>query len=358
MAQESEPADRGRFGLPGRKLGFSPFVLGLGFTLGALVVIAIGFGVRRAGTIIVILIVAGFVAVGLDRPVSTMVRHGMRRGVAVGVVALVGLVVACGGVAWLVPMFAHEVSQFFAAVPGYVDQLMAKAPASDLNSKTDLGKQITKAATPHNLAALAGGVLGGVAGLAGAMFFGITTAMLTLLILAKLPSIKEGGYHLIVASRRDRIGLLIDEMLNKVGGYLVGAVMVALCAGLAAFLWSFFAGVRYPFLMAVVVGFFDLIPQIGATIGSAVVTLVAWTSSLGLAIATLAFFCLYQLIENWLVYPRVMSRAVKISNLAAIVAALIGAAVFGVLGVLLAVPAYASLQLIVREVIFRRQDAQ
>jgi predicted PurR-regulated permease PerM len=78
----------------------------------------------------------------------------------------------------------------------------------------------------------------------------------------------------------------------------------------------------------------------------------------GLAVATLAFFCAYQGLENWVVYPRVMSRAVKISNLAAIVAALLGGAVFGVLGVLLAVPVYASMQLLAREVLLPRQEAR
>jgi predicted PurR-regulated permease PerM len=53
-----------------------------------------------------------------------------------------------------------------------------------------------------------------------------------------------------------------------------------------------------------------------------------------------------------------MSRAVKITNLGAIVCALVGFALLGVLGVLLAVPAYASAQLVVREVVFPRQDAR
>jgi predicted PurR-regulated permease PerM len=77
-----------------------------------------------------------------------------------------------------------------------------------------------------------------------------------------------------------------------------------------------------------------------------------------LAIVVLIFFCLYQGGENWVIYPRVMSRAVKISNLAAIVAAMAGWALFGVLGVLIAVPAYGSLQLLVQEVLIPRQEGR
>jgi predicted PurR-regulated permease PerM len=281
----------------------------------------------------------------------------MRRSAAyaIVVVAAVTLLLVVAGL--LVPVFAQQVGEFFAALPGYVDQLMAKRGTSALDTHTDIAGQVSRAVTTHHLADLAVGLLGGVATVAGALFFGFTTVMISLLLLWRLPRIKTGALRLVVASRRDRTRRLADAMLDKVGSYLVGAVLVGFAAGLTAFLWCWLTGVPYPFLMAVVVALFDMIPQIGATIGSTVVILVAWTTSFGLALATLVFFCAYQGIENWIIYPRVMSQAVKISNLAAIVAALVGGALFGVLGVLLAVPAFASLQLLVREVVIPRQDA-
>ncbi|HEY2791369.1 MAG TPA: AI-2E family transporter [Micromonosporaceae bacterium] len=346
------------YGRPGQALRLGPFLFGLIAAAGVLVALATALGVRRAGTILVAIVVAGFLSVGLDRPISALQRRGMRRAGAYAIVVGALVLVLCGGVGLIVPPFANQLGEFFTALPHNVDQLMSKRAAEGVNTHTDLSADATKLLTPQNLAALASGVIGGLAGLAGALFFGITTLMLTLLMLWRLPSLKEGGYRLVVASRRERVRLLTEEMLNKIGSYMVGAVLVAACAGIAAFLWTYFAGVSYPLLMAVLVAGFDLIPQIGATLGSTIVTLTAWTSSFGLAVATLAFFCAYQGLENWIVYPRVMSRAVKISNLAAIIAALLGGAVFGVLGVLLAVPVYASVQLLVREVLLPRQDAR
>jgi len=177
-------------------------------------------------------------------------------------------------------------------------------------------------------------------------------------VLAALDRLRAGSYRLVVASRRERVQALAEGVQERVGGYLVGAVGVALIAGTAAFAWCAIVGVPYPLLMSMVVALFDLIPQVGATIGSTIVILAALSQSIGLALVTLVFFCCYQGLENWVIYPRVMSRAVNISNLAAIVAAMIGWAVLGVLGVLLAVPAYASVQLLVREVVFPRQDAR
>src|SRR5262249_2712491 len=124
-----------------------------------------------------------------------------------------------------------------------------------------------------------------------------------------------------------------------------------------AFGWCFFTGVPFPLVMALIVAFFDLIPQIGATIASILVTLCGLSVSLGLGLSTLAFFCVYQAAENWFFYPRLMGRAVEITALGALTSAMIGAALLGVLGVIIAVPLYASASLIVREVVFPRQDA-
>jgi predicted PurR-regulated permease PerM len=201
-------------------------------------------------------------------------------------------------------------------------------------------------------------VLGGLLTVVGLAFTVITTGLLSLFILAGLENIRRGSYRLVVASRRDRVTRLSTAVQLKVGAYLVGAITIAAVAGTLAFIWCLSMGVPYPLVMATIVAFLDMIPQIGATIGSTIVILVSLTVSVPLALASLAFFCAYQGLENWLIYPRLMSRAVKITNLGAIVCALVGFALLGVLGVLLAVPAYASAQLVVREVVFPRQDAR
>jgi predicted PurR-regulated permease PerM len=347
------------YGEPGRRLRASPFLFGALATAGAAIVAVAFLGLYRIGTVIAMIVAAGFFALGLDRPVSAMQRRlSMGRGLAVTIVALAGLLFVCGVLALGVPPLAKQVGSFFGDLPERLSAALSNGRLTGLASDTDLKHDVSQVVTPANVATVAAGLIGGVGTLVGAIFVGMTTAILTLFVLGGLPRIRTGAYRLVVASRRDRVSVLADAVQDKVGGYIVGAVTVAACAGAAALLWSWLAAVPYPLVMALVVAVFDLIPQIGATIGSTIVILVALSQSLGLAVATLAFFCAYQGLENWVIYPRVMSRAVKISNLAAIVAAMSGFALFGVLGVLLAVPAYASIQLIVREVVFPRQDAR
>ena len=266
------------------------------------------------------------------------------------------MVVVCGALALALPPLVDQVNAFFTELPDKLHRALDHGGLGGLSHDTGFESKLSGAVTPGNVAKLATGLLTGAASLVGGIAIVGTTAILTLFVTASLDRIRAGAYRLVVASRRDRVSRLADAIQERVGGYLVGAFGIAAIAGIAALLWSLVAGVPYPVLMALVVAFFDLIPQIGATIGSTVVIVVALSSSIGLAVATLIFFCSYQGLENWVIFPRVMSRAVKISNLAAIVAAMVGWALFGVLGVLVAVPAYGSVQLLVQEVLLPRQE--
>ena len=95
----------------------------------------------------------------------------------------------------------------------------------------------------------------------------------------------------------------------------------------------------------------DLIPQIGATLGAVIVSLVAFATGLPAGIACVVFFVLYQQVENYLIYPKVMRRSVEVNEVAALLAALLGVALMGVVGALIAIPTVAALQLVLREVV-------
>ncbi|MGH2602864.1 MAG: AI-2E family transporter, partial [Dehalococcoidia bacterium] len=145
-------------------------------------------------------------------------------------------------------------------------------------------------------------------------------------------------------------------ILAKVGGYMVGSLALAALAGATSLVFLLITGIPYALALAFVVAIFDLIPQVGATLGAIVLTLVGLTVSVPVAIAALIFFILYQQLENWVIYPRVMRRTTAVSDLAAILGVLLGATLLGVVGVLIAIPATAAIQLIVREVVFPRQN--
>jgi predicted PurR-regulated permease PerM len=115
-------------------------------------------------------------------------------------------------------------------------------------------------------------------------------------------------------------------------------------------------GIPYPILLGLFVAILDLIPVIGSTIGGAVVSLVALTVSLPVAIATLAFYIAYRLAEDYLLVPRIMGSTVQVPAVLSIVAVLIGGSLLGIVGALVAIPVAAALRLLLQEVAFRRLD--
>ena len=113
--------------------------------------------------------------------------------------------------------------------------------------------------------------------------------------------------------------------------------------------------VPYAVALALLVALLDLVPLVGATIAAVIVSAVALFHSLPVGIATIAFFIVYQQFENYILVPRVMQRTAEVSPLATVVAALLGGALLGVVGALIAIPVAATVQIVVDEVVVPRQ---
>ena len=184
----------------------------------------------------------------------------------------------------------------------------------------------------------------------------LTVLIVTLYFLANLPFIKAKAYRLVPRTRRARVGLLSDEILSRVGGYVAGAVTIAGLSASLTYLLLLFLGVDYAIALSMVVFLTGLIPLIGATNGAFLITGVALFTSVKAAVVVAVWFLVYQQVENYFVYPRIMQRSVDVSPAATVVAVLIGGSLLGVLGALLAIPIAAAVQLVLDEVVAPRQD--
>jgi len=204
-----------------------------------------------------------------------------------------------------------------------------------------------------------GGVLGVGLAVLSAIANTFVVVVLTLYFLASLPGIKRFAYRFAPSSRRERVTYLGDQILANVGGYVSGAFLVALAAGISSLIFLFAVGLgEYAVALAVVVAVLDVIPMIVATLGAIVVTAIAFATDPKIGLAALVFYVIYQQVENYFIYPRVMARSVDIPGALIVIAALVGAALMGVIGALLAIPTAAAMQLILKEVLLPRQDVR
>lgn len=341
-------------------LDHSPFVTGFMAAAGALAAYWFGGLILQAGSVIVLIVVSLFVAFGLNPVVVWLVEHGVRRSVSVLLVAL-GFVAALAlFVLAIAPVVADQVAALTRNAPGWFDLLQHNQQIEKLDDKYDLVGKARDYVLGGDLAKqLFGGVLGFGLAVLGALANAFVVIVLTLYFLASLDSVKHSLYRLAPASRRDRVSHLGDRILDGIGGYVSGAFLVAMCAGLSTLVFLFVVGLgQYAVALAVVVALLDVIPMIGATLGAVIVSAIGLATDVHVGIACIVFYVIYQQVENYLIYPRVMSRSVDIPGAMTVIAALIGASLLGVVGALLAIPTAAAIMLLVREVFVRQQDAR
>jgi predicted PurR-regulated permease PerM len=346
----------GKFGTPGRPLRRSSFLIGFTGALGVLLAYTLYLGIRNAGGILVLVVIALFLAVGLNPAVVRLRTWGVPHGLAVTVVALTVVLLLCGGIVALVPPIVTQSGQFIDQIPSLLDELRRNPTVNDLVERYDVVERVQGAANADTIGRALGGVLGGAQLIFGTVFRTLTVLVLTIYFLAYFNKLRSLGYALVPRSRRNRAELIGDEILAKVGAYMVGALSIAVLAGATTFVFALIVDLPYPFALAVVVAVTDLIPQIGATLGAVIVSLVGFAADLPTGIACAVFFLVYQQVENYLIYPKVMRRSVEVNEVAALLAALLGVALLGVVGALIAIPTVAALQLILREVVLPRQE--
>ncbi len=339
--------------------GHSAFVTGLLFGAGALLAYWFGGLILRSASVLILIVVSLFIAFGLNPIVVWLNHRGVRRSVAVIVVAF-GFVAALGlfSVA-IVPVVADQIRGLADNAPEWFDQLQQNKQIQRWDDQYAIIDKVKDYVLSGDLAKrLFGGVLGVGLAILGALANSFIVIVLTLYFLASLDSVKQGLYRLAPASSRPRVESLGDRILEGVGGYVSGAFVVATVAGLSTMVFLFIVGLgEYAVALALVVALLDVIPMIGATLGAVVVSAIALATDVRTGIIVVIFFIIYQQVENYVIYPRVMSRSVDIPGAMTVIAALVGAALLGVVGALLAIPTAAAILLLVREVFVRKQDA-
>jgi predicted PurR-regulated permease PerM len=355
-----DPEQADGLGRPGRPLSRGPFIWGLFGGLGALGAIWIALMVVAIRGVLILVVVALFLAVGLNPAVELLMRRGLRRPWAVLCVILGVLLVFTGFLVILVPIISHQVTAIGDNLPGWFDRLQRNGQIRRFDDKYDLTSKVEDYVQSGGWAQKAfGGVVGVGLAILGILLNAFVVVVLTLYFLASLPSMKKAAYSLAPASRRERVALLGDRILRNIGGYVSGAFVVALCAGLSTLVFLFIVGLgSYAVALAMVVALLDVIPMIGATIGAVIVCAIAFATDIRTGIVAVIFYIAYQQIENYLIYPKVMSHSVEIPGALTVIAALVGGTLLGVVGALLAIPTAASILLLVREVFLPRQEAR
>ncbi len=335
-------------------------LLGFLVAAGALLAFFLGSLLLSIGNVIVLVVVAFFLAVGLDPSVEALRRRGLSRSWAVVAVTLLVLLAVTLFLFALVPVLSEQVAAIISSAPGWLRQLQTNSLVQQVDEQFQVIEKAQDFIAQGDYAsALFGGVLGISLAVLGFVANAFIVVVLTLYFLASLERTKHAIYSLVPASRRERVSHLSERILTSIGGFVAGAFVVATCAGISSLVFLVVVGLgEYAVALAAVVAVLDVIPMIGATLGAAVVVAIGFATDPKIGLFCLIFYIVYQQVENYVIYPRVMAHSVNVPGSVTVIAALVGAGLLGVVGALLAIPSAAAVLLLVREVWVPRQETR
>ncbi len=300
---------------------------------------------------ILLVIFASFVlAIGFQPAISWFERRGMRRGLGLGLVLMSFLVVVGGLLALALPLILSQVGDIVGQFPVLVERLQAGGGLlARVAGLIDLDRMTTEAtADPATALEIVGSV-------AGFTFNFLTVLLVTPYFAMSMPAIKRWLVRLLrPRHREDFIGLL-GQSTDLIANFIIGNLVVSVIAGLVTWVGLTLIGVPYALALAAWVAITDLIPILGALLGAAGVAAVAFVEAPETVFWAMLLLLVYQQVENFLIAPRVMNRAVDLSPATVIIALMVGGSLAGLLGALLALPLAALVKIIVEDFIVQER---
>jgi predicted PurR-regulated permease PerM len=320
-------------------------------TAGVLLVIGFAGLVLAAGNVLILALVSLVLALGFQPAISWLGGRGLSRGWAATLGLVAGLLFI-GLFLWLIlPDVIAQIAELIDQAPEYFERAQRESGLiADLNERFRLEQQLQEIGEE-----LPGTLLGFVGSLTAFVFNSLTVLILTIYFTVNLPRMRAGVARLLGRQDRQDFREIYDQSVQRVGGYVLGNLVVSVFAGVASFLALMLIGVPFAAALAFVVAVVDLIPAVGATIGAALAATVAAFVGLPQFIATVAFFVVYQQVENYVIQPRVIGRTVNMSAPTVILAVLIGGSLLGIVGALLAIPVAAIVTVVMRELVFEER---
>ncbi|WP_401000157.1 AI-2E family transporter [Agromyces sp. GXQ0307] len=341
----------------GGLMGQRPFVWALLATAGVLVTLALALALINLSSVVFSVFAAVFITLGLDPLVRWFQRRGMKRGWAILTVIILFILVIGGMLGVVLPIVITQAADFITSLPQLYANLQEQDWFKQLSSDSDgvfanlYSTFVDFITNPATWATVGGGALN----VGFAIIGGISTAffifILTIYFTATLDSSKAAIYTLISASHRERVVDYAERIMQNVGRYLSGMVVLAFFNAVYSLILLSIAQVPFALVISVAAFFITLIPMIGTVLTTIFMTVLALFVSPTAALVVLIGMLIYMQVEAYILTPRVMNRAVQVPGSIVLIAALAGGTLAGLPGALVAIPVAAGILLIVKEVV-------
>lgn len=303
--------------------------------------------------VIVILMVVFIISIALDPFVRKLAEQGVPKGLSVIVLYLALLVLLSLFMYFIVPPVVTQLKEFALNIPystGKISQL-------DLTDTTSTINQIINTLS-SKASTITTGLLSTVVSVFGGAVSAVTVFVLTYYTVVDADSISTLLTRLIPVEGRDKLVTTLKRVSEKLGDWFQGQLSLMLIIGLVDGIALWALGIEFSLTLGIISGLLEIVPVIGPIVSGVAVVVVALITGAPIwkILIAILIYVVVQQVENNILVPKIMQRAVGLSPIVVILAILIGNKLFGIGGAILAVPIAAGVQVFIEEysTVFKR----
>lgn len=340
--------------LESKKITFDVSTLAL-FKVSVLFTIA--FFLFFVRDIILVVFVSLILASAFDPWVDWMQKHKIPRSFGILIIYLCVLFVLAGTIYLIIPPIATEIKGLSDDFPVYWERISGSIDSfrsySDSQGWTSKIQESLKGiqSNVEAIEAAAGGVFSTVFAFFGGILSFFIIAVLTFYLTVEEHAMKKVLRSMVPVKYQPYITHLTNRIQQKIGMWLRGQLVLSLIIFLLSWFGLTILGVKYALVLALFAGVMELVPYLGPFLGAIPAIFIAFTQSPTLALGVLIVFFIIQLLENHLIVPKVMQKAVGLNPIITIIAMMVGFKIAGILGIILAVPVATALSVVLNDLV-------
>lgn len=252
------------------------------------------------------------------------------------------------------PIFVSEVRQFSQRLPEYFEQvspILRQLGADTAQDFDNFSSSVVRSLQENSRSILK----------AITVFFGGLAATISILAMAFFLSMEERATERVLLMlfpkrKEEQIKAIFERVQSKVAGWFAARILACLFVGIASYVIFYIFGIKYAFVLALISGFLNFVPYIGPWVtGFILLGFITISSAFATALYVLIAFVVIQTIENSILTPLLMKRMTDIPPVLVLVSLLLGAKLFGFLGMIFAVPVFGIIYEFVKEFLERRR---
>ena len=285
--------------------------------------------------------------------VDWLEQQGFRRGWAILLIYLMLGVLVAAIIFWLIPDLLQELYRLAETLPDYTRQIQNWFAVLQTNYSRLRLPEALRAAIDHSIAELERqlllqieGTITSILGLFNGLFSLILAPVLAFYLLKDLKSIKKRTARLLPAQRRGRWYMLMIQMDRVLSGFIRGQLLLSLFVGVTTWMAMELIGMRFSIMLGIIAAITEVIPYFGPVIGALPAIGLAALVSPYMVIKVIIAYLLIHELDSSVVGPRVLGQTVGLHPLAVVFALLAGGEIYGLIGVILAVPVAACLKVL------------